>query len=277
MNTGSKILLLTDFSEVADHAASYAKLIATQINGQIEVMHILQTPVNWIKLSKEKEQFYPETKKEIATANAKLSEMVHSLEISGIKAAACLIYSFGPENVFSHVQNSKADLVIMGSRGMGVSRSFMLGSNALKVLRNVKTPILIVQKASGKTAIKKIAFLTTLETDQEPVYARIKDFASLMGAEIDLIFINTPYNFFESEETDRKFARFTDSSVKVNRVLINAHNMERGILFYSENYQPDLLVLAKSDKPGLVKLFSPSLTENLVQEHDFPVLSICVE
>lgn len=277
MNTGSKILLLTDFSEVAVHAASYAKLIATQIKGQIEVMHILQTPVNWIKLPKDREQFYPETKKEIASANAKLAEIVHSLEISGIKAAACLIYSFGPENVFSHVQNSKADLVIMGSRGMGVSRSFMLGSNALKVLRNVKTPTLIVQKASEKTAIKKIAFLTTLETDQELVYARIKDFASLMGAEIDLIFINTPYNFFENEETDRKFVKFAESSVKVNRVLINANNMERGILFYSENYQPDLLVLAKSDKPGLVKLFSPSLTENLVQEHDFPVLSICVE
>lgn len=277
MNTGSKILLLTDFSEVAGHAASYAKLIAPKINGQVEVMHILQTPVNWIKLPKDREQFYPETKKEIANANAKISEMVHSFEISGIKAAACLIYSFGPENVFSHVQNSKADLVIMGSRGMGVSRSFMLGSNALKVLRNVKTPTLIVQKASEKTAIKKIAFLTTLETDQELVYARIKDFASLMGAEIDLIFINTPYNFFENEETDRKFVKFAESSVKVNRVLINANNMERGILFYSENYQPDLLVLAKSDKPGLVKLFSPSLTENLVQEHDFPVLSICVE
>lgn len=277
MKTGSKILLLTDFSEVAAHAASYAKFIATKINGQIEVMHILQTPVNWIKLPKENEQFYPETKKEIANANAKLSEIVHSLEISGIKASACLIYSFGPENVFSHMQNSKVDLVIMGSRGMGVSRSFMLGSNALKVLRNVKVPILVVQKDSGKIEIKKIAFLTTLETDQEPVYAKIKDFAGLIGAEIDLVFINTPYNFFENEETDRKFARFPEESVPVNRVLINAHNMERGILFYSENYKPDLLVLAKSDKPGLVKLFSPSLTENLVREHDFPILSICVE
>ncbi|MFN4000389.1 universal stress protein [Algoriphagus sp.] len=276
MNTGSKILLLTDFSEVAGNAASYAKLIASKINGQIEIMHILETPVNWVKLPQEREQFYPETKKEIASAKAKLSEMVRALEISGVKAVASLIYSFGPENVFSHVQNSKADLAIMGSRGMGISRGFLLGSNALKVLRNVKTPILVVQKPSEKSEIKKIAFLTTLEADQEPVYARVKDFANLMGAEIDLIFINTPYNFFENEETDRKFAKFTDHSVKVNRVLINAHNMERGILFYSENYTPDLLVLAKSDKPGLVKLFSPSLTENLVQEHDFPVLSISI-
>lgn len=277
MNTGSKILLLTDFSEVAVHAAFYAKLITTQIKGQIEVMHILQTPVNWIKLPKDKEQFYPETKKEIASANARLAEMVHSLEISGIKATACLIYSFGPENVFSHVQSSKADLVIMGSRGMGVSRSFMLGSNALKVLRNVKTPILVVQKASEKPEIKKIAFLTTLETDQEPVYAKIRDFAKLIGATIDLVFINTPYNFFENDETDRKFARFEEDSVTVNRVLINAHNMERGVHFYSENSTPDLLVLAKSDKPDLVKLFRPSLTENLVRERDFPILSISVD
>lgn len=277
MKAGSKILLLTDFSEVASHAASYALLIASKINGQVEIMHVLQPPVDWIKLPKENEQFYPETKMEIAHANAMLSDLVHSFENSGIKAMPSLLYNYGPENVFSHVQNSKADLVIMGSRGMGASRSLMLGSNALKVLRNVKTPTLVVQKASGKAEFKKIAFLTTLEDDQLEVYSKLKEFAELLDATIELVFINTPYNFFESKETDKMFAEFIEDSSLVKKILINAHNMERGILFYSENFQPDLLVLAKSDKPGLVKLFNPSLTENLVLEHDFPILSINIK
>lgn len=277
MKTGSKILLLTDFSEVADHAAFYTKLIASKINGRVEVMHVLQPPVDWIHLPKEHEDYYPETKKEIANAKSKLSELVHSFESFGIIATLTLLYSFGPENLFSHVQNTKADLVIMGSRGMGGSRSFMLGSNALKVLRNVKTPTLVIQKSSGKAEINKIAFMSTLEENQEETYSKIKEFAGLMGAEIDLVFINTPYNFFETEESDKMFNEFKQKAPLVNRVLINAHNTERGILFYSKNYHPDLLVLAKSRKPGLAKLFSSSLTENLVQEHDFPILSICIE
>lgn len=277
MKTGSKILLLTDFSEVASHAASYAQLIASKTGGYVEVMHVLQPPVDWIKLPKENEHYYPETRMEIANAKAKLSDLVHFFEKSGIRATPSLLYNFGPENVFSHVLNSKADLVVMGSRGRGGTRSFMLGSNAMKVLRNVKTPTLVVQKASGKTEFKKIAFLTTLEQDQKGVFAKLQEFAKLLGAEIDLIFINTPYNFFETEEIDRKFANFQEGANLVNKVLINAHNMERGILFYTNKYEPDLIVLAKSDKPGLVKLFSPSLTENMVQEHDFPILSICIE
>ncbi|WP_103926335.1 universal stress protein [Algoriphagus boritolerans] len=277
MKLGSKILLLTDFSEVAAHAALYTKIIAAKTKGKVEIMHIVQPPVDWVKLSKDQEQYYPETRKEIANAKAKLSELVSSFEKSGIQAYSSLIYSFGPENIFFHVQNSKADLVLMGSRGAGVSRSFLLGSNAQKVLRNLTTPTLIVQKAPEALEIKKIAFLTTLEKDQEGAYAKLKDFAELMGATLDLIFINTPYNFFENEETDRKFDRFTSDKLKLNKVLINAHNMERGILFYTQQYQPDLLVLAKSDKPGLVQLFTPSLTENLVREHDFPILSIQIE
>jgi nucleotide-binding universal stress UspA family protein len=277
MKTGFKILLLTDFSEAATHATQYARQIASKTNSQMEVMHILQTPVDWVKLPKDREQFYPETREEIAKAKAKLSVVAHEMESSGIKTSTNLMYSFGPENVFAHVNHSNADLVIMGSQGMGADRSFFLGSNAQKVLRNVKTPTLVVKKMPSKPTLEKIAFLSTLEEDQLEVADKIKALAAVLGASIDLVFINTPYNFFESPETDSKFARFEIEFPSARRILINAHTLERGFVMYIESYQPDLLVLAKSDKPGIVKIFSPSLTENLVREQDFPILSIPID
>ena len=118
--------------------------------------------------------------------------------------------------------------------------------------------------------------MTTLEDDQNEVFSKLLGFAGIIGAEIDLVFINTPFEFFETVDIERMFDNFKAEAPRVNKVLINAHNLERGILYYSEKYQPDLLVLAKSEKPGFVRLFSSSLTENLVQEHDFPILSICI-
>ena len=273
MKTELNLLLLTDFSEVSGFAASYALQIAKKTRGKVEIMHILQTPVDWVKLPKEREHLYPEVRDEIAKSKAKLSDMVYEFEQSGISTVSTLLYSFGPENVFAHVKNSKADLVVMGSQGKGASRGFMLGSNAQKVLRNVKNPTLVVKKNPLKPIISKIGFLSTLEQNQMEAFEKIKAIAELLEAELDLVFINTPYNFLETEDLEYKYS----SMGSKNFMAINALNMEKGILYYTKKHHPDLLVLAKSEKPDLVRVFSPSLTENLVREQDLPILSIPIE
>lgn len=277
MKKGAKILLLTDFSEVTEYAYLYARQIAAKIKGVVEVLHVLTTPVDWVKLRKESEQYYPETLQKIAIAKSKLSELVNRLEHEGIQAFPTLIYSFGSEDVFAHVNHANPDLVIMGSQGRGVNKNFILGSNAQKVLRQVKIATLIVKEPPTKSEIKKVAFLTTLEENQKSILEQIKDLGELMRFDLELVFVNTPYNFFETEDTDRMIKNFLQASKGSQIKLINAHNLERGILYYSEKEQPDLFVIAKSYKPGIVKLFSPSLTENMVRDYNFPILSISLD
>lgn len=274
MNSGSKVLLLTDFSEVSYFAASYALQILRGIKGRVEVLHVLQTPVDWIKVSKDREHLFPEIIQEIAHAKAKLADLVAEFEKAGIQAVSSLLFSFGPENVFSHVQNSNADLVVMGSQGKSASRGFMLGSNAQKILRNIKTPTLVVKKSGEKSRIEKIAFLSTLDQGQAEVLSKLKMFSELMESDIELVYVNTPYNFIETKDSDRKFSSVEKEYPSIKHVLINAYSVERGVLMYAEKFRPDLFVIAKSEKPDLVKFFSPSLTEYLVREHDFPILSI---
>ncbi|MCS5490703.1 universal stress protein [Algoriphagus limi] len=277
MKTGAKILLMTDFSEVAGYATFFAKEIAKKVQGTVEVMHILTTPVDWVNLEKEKEQFYPETLQEIATANAKLFALVGEFEHLGILATSSLVYSYGSETVFEHVINSKPDMVIMGSEGRGSRKPFYMGSYAQKMLRNIKIPLLIVKDAPIRPEIKKIAFLTTLEENQKPVLKKLQILSSLLGAQIDLIFVNTPYNFYEDQESDERFEDMKDGDSSIQQFLTNAENPENGVMYYAERNHPDILVLAKSEKSGITKFFTPSLTENLVRAHNFPILSICLE
>lgn len=90
-----KILLLTDFSEVAENATRYALSIAKQVKSEIEILHIINTPVDWVKLPLDKEKLYPETKSEIGSAKAKLSELVREFSKQGIKATESLVFNVG--------------------------------------------------------------------------------------------------------------------------------------------------------------------------------------
>lgn len=277
MDSRSKVLLMTDFSEVAGYAAYYTKKIAAKLQAKVEIMHILSTPVDWVHLDKDKERFYPQTLQEIANAKNNLSQLVKDFEKEGIQTTSNLIYSFGSLTVFEHIIHSNPELVIMGSEGRGAKRNFYMGSNAQKILRNVKIPTLIVKDAPGKAEINKIAFLSTLDDNQKPVFERLKKLAKTLDAKLDVVFVNTPYNFYQSDKTEELFRDFIGESSDCGQHLINAEDLENGIMYYSERNQPDIFAVAKTDKSGLAKFFNPSLTENLVRIHDFPILSIYIE
>jgi nucleotide-binding universal stress UspA family protein len=246
--------------------------IASKLKAKVEILHILNTPVDWVKLAKEKEQYYPETLREIASAKIKLNTVVEEFQKAGVNTTAQLVFNFGPENVHDHVRKADSDLVIMGSSGIQGSQSFrVIGSNALRVLRNVKVPVLVVKKGDGKPEIKTIAFATTLQENQKKSFLILKEFAALLGAEINLVFINTPYNFVETEEFEK---RLEQSGITEEVPLINALDFELGIIFLEKKNRPDLIVTAKSEKFGLTRLIDPSFTENLVRLYDLPVLSI---
>ncbi|MDO8968029.1 MAG: universal stress protein [Algoriphagus sp.] len=271
MKIGAKVLLLTDFSQISGYATDYALEIASKLKAKVEILHILNTPVDWVKLAKEKEQYYPETLRAIASAKSKLNSVVEEFQRAGVSTMSSLVFNFGPENVHDHVQKAGSDLVIMGSSGLQGSKSFrVIGSNAQRVLRNVKVPVLVVKKGNGKPEIKTIAFATTLLENQKKSFLILKEFAALLGAKIKLVFINTPYNFVETEEFEKRLEKFGNPE---DVTLINALDLELGIIFLEKKNRPDVIVTAKTEKFGVTRIIDPSFTENLVRLYDLPVLS----
>lgn len=272
MKKNSKIILLTDFSEISGHATEFALKIGSNLKSKIQLLHILNTPVDWVKIPKEKEDLYPETKKAIAIARSRLADLSAQFEKAGLETSSNIGFNFGPENIASHLDKIQAEMVIMGSHGNSGFKNFAIGSNAQKVLRNVKTPTLIIKKSQGSAPVKKIAFATTFEKGQLEPFERLKTFALAVGAQLDLVYVNTPYEFKESEELERQFSAFGEPSTTIQ--VINALNEERGLVFYTEKNQPDLLAIASSGKSGFAQFFAPSLTENLVNQFDIPILAI---
>jgi nucleotide-binding universal stress UspA family protein len=274
MKTINRILLLTDFSDVAKHATSYTKLIAGKVKAEVDILHIINTPVDWSKLPLDKEKLYPEVKAEIGMSRAKLSEMVMDFSKQDIHAVESLVFNLGVENIPQHIENDKYDLIIMGSHGTKGINPFSIGSNAQSVIRKARIPVLVVKKAPDENTIKRIVMATTFDEDQRAYYKQMMNYASDLKADVDLLYINTPYNFRETEEIENMHAFFCEGypvkSCKKHHV--DAYNEERGILYFMENTDADIFAIAKMDKSKLTGLFSPSLSEAVVSHLDSAVL-----
>ena len=61
------ILVPTDFSKNCTKAANLGIEIAKLYDAEIHFLHQMTTPVDWVKLDKQKEKRYPETLKEISS------------------------------------------------------------------------------------------------------------------------------------------------------------------------------------------------------------------
>ncbi len=272
----AKILLLTDFSEVSENATWYALKIAEITKAAVNILHVVNTPVDWNTISIEKEKLYPETREEISDVKIKLNTIARRFEDKGIITHPLLVYNLGAENIAEYIKFDEIDLIVMGSHGTKGIMDFSLGSNTQKIIRNVSKPILVVKNAAGREDIGKIVFASSFGEKQKNAFKNVLGLSELISAQLNLLYVNTPYSFKETQEIDMLFSNFCEDEGKnsCKKHTINANNEIRGIKYFTEKKEVDIFSIATGTKSGLAQFFIPSLTETLINHLEVPVLSI---
>lgn len=269
-----KILLLTDFSVVSEYATKYALQIAEQTKATVEFLHVINTPVDWVKLPLEHEQYYPETKAQIGTAKAKLSALNNTFSKKGIKSTESLVYNIGAENIPRYINDKDYDLVIMGSHGANGFREITLGSNAQKVVRHTKVPTLIVKQAPKTDRFKRMVIASNFETSKQEFHNSLFDLSTQLQTQLDLLYVNTPYRFKETEVIEAQLSAFCEQCAPTpcGKHHVDALNEERGVAYFMKQSNADILAIATTGKSSLMQLFSPSVTEAVINHLDVPTL-----
>ncbi|MHB1279135.1 MAG: universal stress protein, partial [Bacteroidia bacterium] len=110
-----KILVPTDFSDCAKVAEDIGLEIAKKANAEIHFLHLLMTPVDWVKLPLDKEKLYPETKAQIGHAKSELEKLKRKAEKMGLKAKEFLVFNKGREEIDHHIKHHQHDFSVIGS------------------------------------------------------------------------------------------------------------------------------------------------------------------
>jgi len=136
------ILVPTDFAEYAERALETAIQLATVFGARIELLHVYDIP-DWATVYEV--TFPSEVDAGIrSAARRKIEALKQRAEADGVKVSTHL--EFGPpsQTIVQHAEESKTDLIVMGTRGLGAIKHVLLGSVAERTVRTAPCPVLTI-------------------------------------------------------------------------------------------------------------------------------------
>ncbi|MTD31982.1 universal stress protein [Planomicrobium sp. YIM 101495] len=135
------IILAADGSENAVRAAEEAVKIATYTEGsKIEVVMV----ADFNKATADRLHTQSEDSL-LLERQRKIANVEHVLEGAGVPYTVTVLKGDPGPEIVRYVNDSRADLVVIGSRGLNSLQEMMLGSVSHKVMKRVKCPALIVK------------------------------------------------------------------------------------------------------------------------------------
>jgi hypothetical protein len=171
------------------------------------------------------------------------------------------------------------NLIVMGSHGKSGFNEILIGSNTEKIVRLANAPVLTIKKEIEDFNIKKMVFASNFYGESYSVFEKIKLFADLYEAHIELLkvitrgdFEPTPVSLSLMEDFAKKFqlSNYTKNTY-------NALSIEKGITDFSDEVNADLIAIQTHGRTGFAHLINGSLAEDVAKHEDRPVLSIKIK
>ena len=136
------ILVPTDFSEHAEAAFTVAREFARTFGARIQLLHVYDIP----DLASVYELTFPaEVDAGIRkVASRKLEDWKKRAAAEGIETSTCLEFGRPSRAIVEHARESKSDLIVIGTRGLGALKQLLLGSVAERTIRTAPCTVLTV-------------------------------------------------------------------------------------------------------------------------------------
>ena len=268
------IIVPIDFSEQSEYALKVAASLAKKHDSEILALHMLELNEAMISSS---EGFHPEqTVFLLKLAEKRINEFLDKPYLSGVKKITPIIKHF---KVFGEVnevaEKHNADIIIMGSHGTDGLKEIFVGSNAEKVVRNSDIPVLVIKDEIEDFKVDDFVFACAFKEESLVAFQRAKSFADKLGAELHLVYINTPGdNFLSNSDAYEKIAKYMQMAGTGKEVRIyNDYSVEKGVLNFSDAISADVIGIPTHGRKGLSHFFMGSIGEDIANHSKIPVIT----
>ena len=275
-----KILVPTDFSDQAGYALEVADQIARKADASIILLHVVEdasvTSVHYtgeIDLPNMEDRLF--MMKLIEKGKKDMAELAAKPAYSDIIIEQELRIGNPYNNIKDIINDHQVDLVVMGTKGSSGLEEFLIGSNAEKVVRHSKCPVLTIHEKADVVDFKNIVYATAMEEREEQCISIVKIFQQLYDAKLHLVRVNTPNNFQSDRSSLPELENFVKRCNLQNYELhiYNEASEEEGIIYFAESIKADLIAMATHGRTGLAHLLSGSIAEDVVNHTRRPVLT----
>lgn len=138
-----RILCPIDFSKHADLVVEWAAHLAEEHDSELILLHAYHLPVEFQQLEGAylPADFWDSVKEEAETGLARYAE---SIRATGIAVRQVVREGYPASVIEEEAVQEKADMIVMGSRGLSGLKHLLLGSIAERVVQKAHCPVLTV-------------------------------------------------------------------------------------------------------------------------------------
>ncbi len=274
-----KILVPTDFSDCAYHAAEVAAQIAKRTGARLYMLHVMDIPVYD---RNDSFQTHTDTAEGIfwmKLVKKRFKELFAKPFMQGVNAVEVLQFDGVYETISTQAKEHQIDLIVMGSHGDSGAHELFIGSNTEKVVRLADCPVLTVKQRQQNFDLKNVLFASNFYGEAKAHFEGLFDFIKLFDAKIHLVKVNTP-DQFETTTYTRKLISDFASEWKLKNFETHIHNersIQAGIFAISKELNVDLIAMETHGRTGIARFFVGSHAESVVNHSELPVLTIRIK
>lgn len=279
-----KILVPVDFSEAVKPAIKFASSLATKTGAELYLLHVVDIGGSGAEMTETGEWSFTDdaTSGDIPLMMFMLKEIKKKMEIlksneelKSLKIIDNIATGSPASKITAIAEKYGADIIVMGTHGASGWNEVFVGSNTEKVVRISKIPVLAVKEHVNVNP-KKIVFASDFKDEANAIFPFAKKFAETFGAKLHLLKVNTLDTFETTRETIDSINKFKakhdapDYPVEIYNDL----DKETGILYFAKDIDADMIIAGTHGRSGISRMFSGSISEELVNHSFCPVLTI---
>ncbi len=283
MNTNfeiNKILVPVDFSETSDNALRSAISIAHATKSELKLLYVISQAINFDANipTPQGEEYYEKLKESlwlkfnrIVADIAKENKIVVNYEVrSGVVH----------KEICSVAEESKVDLIIMGTHGTSGVSEFFVGSNAGKVVANADRPVITIQTKPERKGFKNIILPIRLEVSSRQKVDYVVELARKFESTVFIVGFTE-----EKDEADQNKVKqyvhqvekyLTKLNIPHTSSFIFEENFTKEILLFAQKNDADLIAIMNENNFSLDQLIQGPYATQFVNHSTIPVMSVPV-
>ncbi|MEW7277635.1 universal stress protein [Aquimarina sp. 2201CG1-2-11] len=270
------ILVPTDFSTQAESALKVAAQIAKKNEAKIYLLNILEMPVHLSDLmSSGSSGPGPEALFFMKQTHKKFEEVLEQEYLKDLEVIETVSFEGILDGIMDASKKNNVDMIIMGSHGSSGFEELFIGSNAEKVVRTSKQPVLVIKEDCDIFDVKDFVYATNFDDEDKPCLLAAYEFANSIEANLHLVRINTANGFKTTNETEEKMNNMV-SSLPIDNYTLNIYNditVEKGILNFAHSLDAGIIGISTHGRKGISHFINGSLGEDVVNHAKRPVIT----
>jgi len=290
-----KVLWATDGSEESNYALKYAKLFAKTFDGEIIGLHVLKTVnKNILNIIGNRLDMKSLIQQESSRWSNKFDATRNELKKEKLRFSKAIVEAgLSHEKIIQVATREKADLIVMGKRGIGLKDKKHIGSNTLKVLQGSQIPVLAVRRGTTKSLpkIRKIMVPFDISEKFSSALDKAISLSNKLAAKLTVIYVEElvsyPYEFpvsiineirdIHGKELQNKInevCTHKEIKLKIKHKVVESITPYLGIIRFAEEDKSDLIVMNTHARKGLKKLVLGSVAEKIINEAPCSILAL---